>query len=1019
MEKFIIKNRYLMYLAIILIIVSGLSSIFSLPILEDPILTNRTALIITQYPGINATKVEALVTEPIEKEIVSVAEVKSIDSKSRTGVSIISIELQDTVSKPDIVFSKLRDKLSNARSKLPKGVLEPIFDDERGRADTIIAALKWTDDSNTNEIILNRLIKELANSIRKIPGTDIVKIYGASQEEVLVELSQSKLDTYNTNIIEIANNLASSDTKESAGEIYSYQNKVLDIDGEFNSIDRIAQVPVLDSSASKQIKIADLTSKISKAITQPRTEIASSDSQRAVFIAIRAQEKQRVSQWSKQIFNEFDKFKTNFSSPIQLEVIFDQNIYIKERIAGLVINLLIGAAAVVAILYLTLGLLPALIVSLTIPLTALMTMYMLNILGIPIHQMSVTGLIVALGLLVDNAIVIVDAVNHAHAKSDDETEYIEKPVQTLWLPLLSSTLTTIIAFSPIALLPGGAGEFVSSISISVICSLVSSYLISIILIPSVYLEIKRWNLKLDSFNLNLSQTIKPLKKIFSKSLDLSLKHPIKSVIFSTFICIFGMISSQTLETQFFPPADRNQFHIEVRLLSQTSIDRTQEYTLKINEYLKKWENIESINWLVGKSIPPFYYNLIANKDFSPHYAQAMVTVKDIKTVKRLIPIIQHELDREFPEIKCLVRNLEQGPPFEAPIELRIYGNNIETLRQVGEKVRLVLSQIPEVIFSEASIQSGDKKLVYKPQEEKVKALGFNLNTISRSIRSRFLGLRAGSIIEENEEIPVKVKIADNERRSLASLKETNLSLNATVNNVPLESIGSFRLEPSIGNISRRNLKRYNLVQAYLEYGVLPATIIENVKKALNEQQNLIPYGYEISFGGEEEERNEATGNLLSKVNILMTLMVAIIIGTFSSVRLASIIFAVAGLSFGLAFLSLFIFSQKLGFVAIIASMGLLGIAINASIIILSLIKESTKALAGDVEAIKEVVMESSTHIISTTLTTFVGFIPLLLSEGDFWDSFAIAIAGGILLSTLISFFFTPQLFLIYAKHKRF
>ncbi|NQY79066.1 MAG: efflux RND transporter permease subunit [Candidatus Caenarcaniphilales bacterium] len=1007
-----------MYLVISLIIVTGINSILNLPILEDPVITNRQAIVITRYPGVSAEKIESLITEPIEKELAEVSEVKEITSNSRTGFSFINIALEDTVNDTDLVFSKLRDKLDNAKPKLPQDAFDPIFDDERGYAYTIITALKWTDETNVNERILGRLAKDLSDSLRKVSGTDIVRVFGAAEEEILVEVNKAKLDKYNTNINSIANALLAADTKKTAGQLYSYQNKLLDLQGELDSISRVKEVPVFSDSNNNQIRVTDLA-KVYKSIKEPKDEISYRNDDKAIFIAIRVNADQRVERWSEKIYEKLDKFKNNFSKPIELEIIFDQNNYIKDRLSSLIGNLLIGAIAVIAILFITLGLEPAVIVSLSIPLTVLLTMFMLSLLGIPIHQMSVTGLIVALGLLVDNAIVIVDAIALEKKRSKPGENYILKPMTILWVPLLSSTLTTILAFAPIALLPGPAGEFVGAIAISVICSLISSYIISIILIPPIFIEINKLKLSRYSFKINLGTRFKKLKELFYKSLESSLKRPILSIALSSLIAILGFITVTQLPVQFFPPADRNQFHIELKLLTQTSIAETEKYTKLINKELEEYKKIKNIDWQIGKSIPSFYYNLIADRDLSPHYAQAMVTAKSIQDVKNLIPLLQNKLSEKFPEIKVQVNKLEQGPPFKAPIEIQVFGSDIEKLREVGERIRLKLSTVPEIIFSEASIQAGEKKIVFIPNEEKIKALGFDLNTVVNLVRSRFLGLEAGSVLEENESIPIRVRLSALERSKLSDLRTTNLSFDEKLNNIPLSSIGTFSLEPALENISRKNLKRYNLVQGYLEYGVLPATVFGKIKKIIECDQDLLPYGFELKYGGEEEERGEAVGGLTSKINILMTIMLSIVILSFSSIRLALIIFLVAGLSFGLAFLSLFTFNQNLGFTAIIASMGLLGIAINASIIILSLLKEEEKAKDGDIKSIQDIVMESSTHIVSTTLTTFVGFMPLLLSEGDFWDSFSIAIAGGIVLSTVISFYFSPALFLIFTKAKRF
>ncbi|MEM6539413.1 MAG: efflux RND transporter permease subunit, partial [Pseudomonadota bacterium] len=375
----------------------------------------------------------------------------------------------------------------------------------------------------------------------------------------------------------------------------------------------------------------------------------------------------------------------------------------------------------------------------------------------------------------------------------------------------------------------------------------------------------------------------------------------------------------------------------------------------------------------------------------------------------------------LPNAQVLVRALAQGPPTEAPIELRIFGRDLKTLQRLGEEARSILAQIPEVTVSFATIAGGAPKLWLAADEDDALQAGLSLAEVADGLSAKLQGAQGGTIIEGEEEIDVVVRLDEKVRRDMTEIESLSITNVRALTNgasptgvaaTPITSLGDLELRPAAAVITRYDAERVNTISGFIRSDALPATAVSTFSRLAEEQGFQMTPGYRYEFGGDDEARSDAVGNLLASVGLIVVATIAVVVLSFNSFRLSSIVFMVAGLSMGLGMLSLTIFGYPFGFQPIIALMGLMGVAINAAIIILSGLKADVDAMAGDRDAVRRVVMETSRHITSTTLTTFMGFLPLILSEGGFWPPFATAIAGGVVMSTVISFFFVPQMFVL-------
>jgi multidrug efflux pump subunit AcrB len=1017
-------NTHLLVLSIIIILAAGTAALLNLPRIEDPRITNRNPTIVTTLPGASARRVEARITEKLEEKLQEISEIKDLESTSRTGISVIKLELADAITQDtnEAVFSKIRDKLGEA--ELPHEAGKPVFDDKRGAvAFSMITALQWRHHSKAQLGWLNRLAEQLADRLRNIPGTEVVRIYGEPEEEITVTVDQDQLSAIGLSIPQTARLITAADAKNPAGIVRETDHDLLlEVSGELKTVDRIAAIPVARKDHYGLLRLGDIA-QIQRNWRDPATEIAIADGARSILVAARTEPGVQLSTWAHNARSIINEFSAQLDHRINAKVSFDQSHYTQQRLGDLSTNLLAGAAIVILVVLLFMGWRAALIVGSALPLSAAATLFGFSLFAIPIHQMSIFGMIIAIGLLIDNAIVMTDEVSKQKATGKQGTAAVSKAINLLFKPLFASTLTTILAFMPIFLLPGNVGDFVSSIASSVVLALIVSFIVSMTIIPALAAHfINSENQQPGTHWWRHGMHFSNATQAYRKILLFAVQRPKRSLLLVSLLPLLGFGLSTTLGQQFFPAADRDQFQIQLWLPSGTSINRTSRIARDIEQHIQQYPEVSSMAWLVGASFPSVYYNLIMDEDKNASYAHSIVVTKTVAAANVLIPRLQKELDNKFPEAQIVVGKFGQGPPVDAPVGLRIIGPNLEQLLRYGEQIRRVMQSLPGIIHTQASIQGGEAKLWFDVDEVSARLSGLSLNDIAAQLQANLEGQTGSSVIEDIEELPVRIRYHNEQRRSLSNITAFKLvseELSATRKWLPAEAIGNFKLRPELTGITHFNGERSNNILGYTRPGVLTLDVTRKILSRLDAEGLRMAPGYRLLVAGDSEEQQRAMGGLKTFLPVLLLLMVATLVLSFRSFILAGFIGLVALSSIGLGMLALWISQFPIGFNPILGTLGLVGIAINGSIVVLAAIRANVKARLGNIPAIVEETIRSTRHIISTTLTTVAGFIPLLLfSGGDFWPPLAVVIAGGVAFSVTLSLLFTPALYvLVYHQHR--
>lgn len=1011
MDTLFFRQPRLVMLALLVILSAGLSALVSIGRQEDPTITNIFATITTIFPGADPARVEALVTAKIETELRTIPEIAEVSSTSATGISIISVELIETVPPETIaqLWALVRDAVSDAQREFPAGVLEPDFDSDGAGGYAAIFALTMPEGFSPTRAA--REAEALADRLRRVPGTSLVDLHGLAEEEVLVTLDPDRAAALGLTADAVSAAIRAADAKVQAGRLRGDETDlVLGITGEITSLDRLRAV-VLREDADGRVTLLGDVARITRGPRLPLAEAALFQGQPAILISAKLSEGLQVDRWMGDIHSAVAAQAEALPWGLSIAPVFDQSRYTTERLAEVGLNMAMGVLLVVAVLFVTLGWRAALIVAMVLPVVSLASVATLNALSVPIHQMSVTGLIVALGLLVDAAIVMTDEVGKRLRAGLTRLAAVAGAVRRLAMPLAASTITTILSFMPLLLLPGPAGDFVGSIAISVIVMLAWSFVVAVTITPAIagrWLRMGDGKPKRDGL----------LMRGFRALLAWSMANPLRTIALSLVLPVIGFLSLPTLTPQFFPGVDRDQFHIELDLPPGTGIAETMRVVREVDASLRAEAEIRDVAWVMGRSAPAFYYNMVGDRDQAPGFAQALIRSASPAATARLLSELQANLPPAFPQARFVIRGLTQGPPVNAPVELRLVGQDIDALRRAGDALRAQLAEVSTVAMVRTGIAGGAPKLTLEIDEARARLLGLDLGQVARQMEAGLEGVTGGSLLEGTEELPVRVRLGAGLRGDPVAIGDMPILPPGSAQvagagqfpAVPLSTLGALRLEPSESTITRRNGERVNTIQAFLMPGVLPAVALAEAMALLEAEGYAPPQGIRLETGGDSDARNSTVDALIAPLGLIITLSIAVVVMTFNSFRLTLIAFTVAGLSAGLSMLALAVFDYPFGINAIIGVIGSIGVSINAALIVLSGLQDDPRAALGDRAAMVDVVAGSARHITSTTITTFGGFLPLILGGGGFWPPFAMSVVGGVALSVTLAFFFTPQMF---------
>jgi multidrug efflux pump subunit AcrB len=1004
LTRLAIRYRPVTYVLLASILALGLLAIVSLSRREDPDLQGRFVQIIALYPGATAQQVEEPVTDRLERTLLELDDIKTVTSTSRPGIAVLRAEVADRARDLKKFRDELRDRIGDLRPDLPSGVLSVDVNDRF--ADTAALIVGVTQDAATDRQ-RETLAKKVRDRLRTLPDVAQVDLVGEQQERITITLSAQRMAQLSITPAQVAQAIAQRNVLPSTGGSVALGSVRFAIEptGNLNGTKELENLVV--ANFSDPVYLRDIAT-VTRGYADPSPYLFRVNGQPAVGVSVTMRRGFNITALGEEVRREFARLRAEMPAGARITLINDLPRSVVGRMAEFYENLIAGVLLIVVVLYLFMGLRSAMIVAVMLPITIVGTFALMYLFGHDIQQISITALIVALGLVVDNSIVVVDNIERKLSQGIEPERAAIEGTDELRVPLLTSNLTTVASFAPILLLSGGVGEFIRDLGVVTSLATLISLLLNYTVAPLIairYLKGER------------EEQPNRLRRFFLAGVD-RLRDAISwlaargirrarltvGLAFAGVILAVGVIPR--LGTQFFPSAVRSQFTIDVFLPEGRDIRATLHTAEKVEQIVRARPGIVSYATYVGQGGPRFYYN-VSPEPPEPNYAQIVVNTEDAEQTRPLIPAIQAAADARIPEARVTVRSLEQGPAVGAPIAVRISGEAIADLRRTGETVKAILNETPGAASVYQDYDEVPLALKVNVDEEQAKLAGLSAAEIAQATQMGFSGLTASFLREGDKEIPIQLRFEPAERSGPQSLADMYLP-SSTGAAVALRQVATISLAPQEGKIVRRNHVRTLTVLAFTDGTRLASQILADARMRIAALP--LPPGVQITYGGEQEEVGRSFTELLLILGLTVAANLIIVLAEFNSFRAGLTILMAVPFSMTGAILGLFLMRLPFGFVAFLGLTALGGVVTNHAIVLFEYaLAEQREGVAMD-QALLDAGRRRLRPILLTVLLSIFGVLPEGLHGGTLWPPLAWSLIFGLLMSLVLTLVIVPSFY---------
>lgn len=991
-----IKERKVTLFLAALILIGGLYSYYITPKQENPEITPAYAIITAVYPGASPEDVEKLITSKIEDEVAELKGYEHAESQSRNSAAVVVLKM-DQGTNVEKAWPELRQKMEDLQSELPGEVEKiQINTDVTETAGIIISMSGEKYSYEELADYAERFKKELG----KIDGISRFDISGKQEKEVKVEIDIEQLNYYKLSLEDIVQILHMQNIEIPSGEIkYDGGKFNVKASGTFKNLKEIENTIIAGSEESGAVvKLKDIA-KVYMGLEDSNYHIKQ-NGRNAILLTGFFQQDKNIVLIGKEVEKKIDELKRNLPEDIKFDQVLYQPKDVEKAVNNFIINLIEGIIFVIAVVFIGMGLRNAIIVSMAIPLSILATFLAMRLLGVEIHQISITALIIALGMLVDNAIVVSDAIQVRIDQDQDRMEACVEGVKEVAIPVLTSTLTTVAAFIPLITLPSIAGEYIRSLPIIVMVSLSASYLVALFVTPTMaYLFFKKSTAKETKFR---------IRKFFDHMLHVGMEKR-KTTIATAFLTLgIAIILALQLGLQFFPKADTNILYIDMRTESSTDIDKTEALVDQVTKILNEQQEVLSYTAAIGDGLPKFY-NTLPIYTRSQDFAQVMIRL-DLKKGKRFrsntgfADHLQEVFDRQIVGGTATVKELEQGEPIGAPVRIRVTGEDMEELEASANKISQYLSTIDGTINVNDDFTDKSYEFYVDIDGEKASYFGITKYDVQKEMNIALMGRKASVFREAGNEYNIVV------RSTIASTEELgNMAIKSTMtgNKILLKEVAAIKLISEVPNIKKYDRDKAVMIYSDVKQGFSSVEIQEQLKAGL---KGLELGDVEVVFDGESEKIVEHFGNIGVSSIFAMLLVYGILLIQFNSFTQPLVILLTIPLSVIGSILGLFLFRQPLSFTGLLGIVSLLGIVVNNAIVLIDFINSERSQGKNIKEACLDAVDKRFRPIMLSTTTTVIGLTPLVFSSSQLFRPMSIALMSGLMVSTLLTLVIIPVVY---------
>ncbi|MGH2290128.1 efflux RND transporter permease subunit [Pseudomonas capeferrum] len=1003
-----LRNRQIVLFLMILLAAIGAMSYTKLGQSEDPPFTFKAMVVRTVWPGATAEEVSRQVTERIEKKLMETGEYEKIVSFSRPGESQVTFMARDSLHSKDIpeLWYQIRKKVADIRHTLPPEIQGPFFNDEFGTTFGNIYALTGT---GFDYAVLKDYADRIQIQLQRVKDVCKVELVGLQDEKVWIELSNLKLATLGVPLEAVQQALQEQNAVSTAGFFETPSERLqLRVSGRFDSVEQIRQFPI--RVGDRTFRIGDVA-EVHRGFNDPPAPRMRFMGEDAIGLAVSMKDGGDILVLGKALEGEFERLARNLPAGMELRKVSDQPAAVKAGVGEFVQVLVEALVIVLLVSFFSLGLRTGLVVALAIPLVLAMTFAAMHYFGIGLHKISLGALVLALGLLVDDAIIAVEMMAIKMEQGYDRFKAASYAWTSTAFPMLTGTLITAAGFLPIATAASSTGEYTRSIFQVVTIALLTSWVAAVVFVPYLGERLLPDLAKLHAARHGSDghapdPYATPFYQRVRRVVEWCVRRR-KTVILLTLAAFVGSILLfRFVPQQFFPASGRPELMVDLKLAEGASLSNTAERVKQLEVLLKQQDGIDNYVAYVGTGSPRFYLPLDQQLP-AASFAQFVVLAKSMEERERLRSWLIDTVDQQFPDLRARVTRLENGPPVGYPVQFRVTGEHIEKVRALAREVADKVRENPHVVNVHLDWEEPSKAVFLAIDQDRARALGVSTAHLSSFLRSSLTGTTVSQYREDNELIEILLRGTQKERGDLANLGSLALPTD-NGQSVALSQVATLEYGFEEGIIWHRNRLPTVTVRADIYDKEQPATLVRQIEPTLSDVKAKLPDGYLLEVGGTVEDSERGQKSVNAGMPLFIVVVLSLLMIQLRSFSRTVMVFLTAPLGLIGVTLFLLVFRQPFGFVAMLGTIALAGMIMRNSVILVDQIEQDIASGMERWQAIIEATVRRFRPIVLTALAAVLAMIPL--SRSVFYGPMAVATMGGLIVATALTLLFLPALY---------
>ncbi|HIE1100215.1 MULTISPECIES: efflux RND transporter permease subunit [Stenotrophomonas] len=1042
LSEWALANRPLVLFAMLAFALIGAWSYKHLGQSEDPPFTFKAMVVRTLWPGATAEQVSRQVTEPIEKALMNTGEYEFIRSYSRPGESQVIFMARDSLRSKQIpdLWYQVRKRVGDIRATLPREIVGPFFNDEFGDTYGNIYALTG---KGFDYAVMRDYADRIQLELQRVPDVGKIDLVGLQDEKVWIELSNTRLATLGVSMQQVQQALADQNAVTGTSFFETATDRVqLRVTGQFNDIEAIRQFPI--RAGDRTVHLGDIA-EIKRGFADPASPKMRFMGEEAIGLAVAMKDGGDILKLGANLDAEFERLQKTLPAGMQLRKVSDQPQSVEESVGEFVQVLTEAVVIVLLVSFFSLGLRTGLVVGVTIPLVLAMTFFVMHYFDIGLHKISLGALVLALGLLVDDAIIAVEMMATKMEQGYDRLRAASFAWESTAFPMLTGTLITAAGFLPIATAASSTGEYTRSLFQVVTIALVVSWIAAVLFIP--YLGDKmlpdlfnpqppkpgslsaRWHAKRQQWADRypaLANLIappqhghdhdpyqRPFYRSFRRFLDACLRRRWWVIAATIALFVFSLMLFRFVPQQFFPDSTRPELMVDIELAEGASLRSTQAQAEKLEKLLSSRDGIANYVSYVGTGSPRFYLPLDQQLP-ATNFAQFVVLAKDIKSRESTRDWLLHEVIPKFPDVQMRVTRLENGPPVGYPVQMRISGEHIEKVQAIARQVEAKVRENPHVMNVNLDWSEPSKVVRLVIDQERARALGVSSAQVSQFLSSSLAGQSVSVYREGNRQIEMLLRGPADERNQLELLSSLSMPT-ANGGSITLSQVATMEYGFEDGIIWHRNRLPTVTVRADISDGMQPLDVVHQILPTLDGIRAELPSGYLLETGGTVEDSARGQNSIKAGMPLFLVVVATLLMLQLRSFSRAAMVLVTAPLGIIGATLFLLLFRAPFGFVALLGTIALAGMIMRNSVILIDQIQQDIDAGHDRWHSIIDATVRRFRPIVLTALAAVLAMIPL--SRSAFYGSMAISIMGGLIVGTVLTLVFLPALYAAWFRVK--